>query len=350
MKSASHILIGLGIVLIVFAGGTFGFASRTDWVETSAEVTEVSEVSQYSEQREECRSKTYDSEGNSRCTSYRTYFVYTCEMFVQYEFEIDGQMHSGIGIDSYSTQSDRYCLEHQQERRDHLRINGTVVSIYYDSKDPSKNHYPEPPSVEGWIFVAMICAGIGSTIFILGMWRLWRGHSPSQSTYTYRSYSPEDDSDTRIASKKWGLAPSRIESYNHAVEYLQSYDCSDEGEMRQHLEKEFNLRSEHVESFFQNKYVRSILFPTKKSGQHPPVMRIISDSDEDDSDSADISSFQSLVSSGLSSSRPAQVGENSCEQEGCDNVVNDFDFRCFSCRKWLCDDHQGQGIHCPDCA
>ena|GEM_PF-3102553 len=349
MKPASHILIGLGIVLIVFAGGIFGYATRTDWVETSAEVTEISEVSQYSEQREECTSKTYDSEGNSRCTSYRTYFVYTCEMFVQYEFEINGMMYSGIGIDSYSTKSDRYCLEHQQERRDQLRINGTMVPIYYDSKDPSTNHYPESPSEEGWTLLAMICAGIGSLIFINGIWRLWRGYSSPRSTYAYKSYSPANDNDTHLASQKWDLAPSRIRGYNHVIQYLQSSNCADEEEMRQYLEEEFNLNSEHVDSFFQNKYVCSILFPTKNSEQNPPVLRIISDSGNDDSDSAAISSFQSLVSSDLGSSRTAQVGENSCEQEGCDNVVNDFDFRCFSCRKWLCDDHQGQGIHCPDC-
>ena len=339
MKSSSHVLIGSGIILIIIAGAIFGFATRTDWIETSAEVTDVSEVSQFAEEKKECRQKTYDSEGNSRCTSYRTYVLYTCNMFVQYEFENDGQMYQGMGIDSYSSLSDRNCLQHQQERRDMLRINGTMVSVYFDLKDPSINHYPEPPSVELLLTAAIACAGIGSTSLIFGLWRLWRGHSPSRSNYTYRSSSSDVDTEIRSTSNKWGLAPSRIVSYNHAVEYLQSNDLAGEEDMRKFLETAFHLRPEHVESFFQNKYVRSILFPE----QTPPVLRIIADEDEPPS-------FESLVASGMSSTRPAQVGENTCEQEGCSNAVNDFDFRCFNCRKWLCDEHQGQGIHCPECA
>lgn len=50
------------------------------------------------------------------------------------------------------------------------------------------------------------------------------------------------------------------------------------------------------------------------------------------------------------SSSISNSSDESCGEPGCNNSVNAFDFRCFTCRKRFCRDHAGASIECSGCS
>ena len=132
------------------------------------------------------------------------------------------------------------------------------------------------------------------------------------------------------------LAPSYKRAYDRLIGYLQDkggeIKSIDEGVRR--LKK---LGVVDAERFFSSPYVINALGLKAESSESSAI-----EGDEwwergYDGGKEDSSSI-------------SNSSDESCGEPGCNNSVNAFDFRCFTCRKRFCRDHAGASIECSGCS
>ncbi|MED5231047.1 MAG: hypothetical protein VYB30_01580 [Candidatus Thermoplasmatota archaeon] len=179
----------------------------------------------------------------------------------------------------------------------------------------------------------------GPIIVMLLKVGLEQGKVPHKTSYS--SFDRTAQRNPQPLNLNRELAPSYIRAYDRLIAYIEARGGSIKSleDARQRLAEIWNVPESDVGRFLDSPYVIKVL-GLKEEVVKENKEEVIGDEWWEEGYSVDKSNDETK----------AKTGEESCGHPDCENSVNAFDFRCYTCRNRFCKQHAGTSIECNGCS